>query len=104
MKVFLLLLFAFLFLLLSATPAALSSYPSPLPDALARHRRHHNRRHHHHRHASSSPPQLPFCFRVMRNHRYPVHPPPPSSPDDEIDPRYGVQKRLVPSGPNPLHN
>ncbi|CAN0896465.1 CLAVATA3/ESR (CLE)-related protein 9 [Linum grandiflorum] len=22
----------------------------------------------------------------------------------EIDPRYGVEKRLVPSGPNPLHN
>ncbi|KAJ8760903.1 hypothetical protein K2173_021941 [Erythroxylum novogranatense] len=24
--------------------------------------------------------------------------------DHEIDPRYGVEKRLVPSGPNPLHN
>ncbi|KAJ0436239.1 hypothetical protein HanIR_Chr17g0902391 [Helianthus annuus] len=23
---------------------------------------------------------------------------------EEIDPRYGVAKRLVPSGPNPLHN
>jgi hypothetical protein len=23
---------------------------------------------------------------------------------DEIDPRYGVQKRIVPTGPNPLHN
>ncbi|CAL1360279.1 unnamed protein product [Linum trigynum] len=23
---------------------------------------------------------------------------------EEIDPRYGVEKRLVPSGPNPLHN
>ncbi|CAH9147511.1 unnamed protein product [Cuscuta epithymum] len=22
----------------------------------------------------------------------------------EVDPRYGVDKRLVPSGPNPLHN
>lgn len=31
--------------------------------------------------------------------------PPPSPPSDhEIDPRYGVEKRLVPSGPNPLHN
>ncbi|KAJ8774655.1 hypothetical protein K2173_017101 [Erythroxylum novogranatense] len=30
----------------------------------------------------------------------------PRSPlgDHEIDPRYGVEKRLVPSGPNPLHN
>ncbi|XVF86059.1 hypothetical protein PTKIN_Ptkin17bG0170100 [Pterospermum kingtungense] len=24
--------------------------------------------------------------------------------DNEIDPRYGVEKRLVPSGPNPLHH
>lgn len=22
----------------------------------------------------------------------------------EIDPRYGVEKRLVPTGPNPLHH
>ncbi|CAA0833029.1 CLAVATA3/ESR (CLE)-related protein 13 [Striga hermonthica] len=27
---------------------------------------------------------------------------PPSG--NEIDPRYGVEKRLVPSGPNPLHH
>lgn len=31
-------------------------------------------------------------------------PPPPPPPPSEIDPRYGVEKRLVPSGPNPLHN
>ncbi|EOY02153.1 hypothetical protein QUC31_013413 [Theobroma cacao] len=24
--------------------------------------------------------------------------------DTEIDPRYGVEKRLVPTGPNPLHH
>ncbi|XWS33995.1 hypothetical protein CRYUN_Cryun21dG0001400 [Craigia yunnanensis] len=24
--------------------------------------------------------------------------------DNEIDPRYGVEKRLVPTGPNPLHH
>lgn len=23
---------------------------------------------------------------------------------DEVDPRYGVEKRLVPTGPDPLHN
>ncbi|RWR85507.1 CLE04 protein [Cinnamomum micranthum f. kanehirae] len=28
----------------------------------------------------------------------------PDSADGEIDPRYGVEKRLVPSGPNPLHH
>ncbi|CAL1392859.1 unnamed protein product [Linum trigynum] len=27
-----------------------------------------------------------------------------SSPPPEIDPRYGVDKRLVPTGPNPLHH
>ncbi|PVH38006.1 hypothetical protein PAHAL_5G148300 [Panicum hallii] len=30
--------------------------------------------------------------------------PPPSRDGEEIDPRYGVSKRLVPSGPNRLHN
>ncbi|KAJ6982593.1 hypothetical protein NC653_025644 [Populus alba x Populus x berolinensis] len=30
--------------------------------------------------------------------------PPPPPPPSEIDPIYGVEKRLVPSGPNPLHN
>ncbi|KDP41278.1 hypothetical protein JCGZ_15685 [Jatropha curcas] len=30
--------------------------------------------------------------------------PPPPPPASEIDPRYGVETRLVPSGPNPLHN
>nr|KJB80296.1 hypothetical protein B456_013G091800 [Gossypium raimondii] len=29
---------------------------------------------------------------------------PPWPEQDEIDPRYGVEKRLVPSWPNPLHN
>ncbi|KZV34688.1 hypothetical protein F511_00590 [Dorcoceras hygrometricum] len=30
--------------------------------------------------------------------------PPTQIGGDEIDPRYGVEKRLVPGGPNPLHN
>ncbi|CAL9081890.1 unnamed protein product [Musa textilis] len=34
----------------------------------------------------------------------PPQPPPPPPLGEEIDPRYGVQKRLVPTGPNPLHN
>ncbi|KAG9439781.1 hypothetical protein H6P81_019946 [Aristolochia fimbriata] len=65
--------------------------------------------------STTQPP--PFCFHVLRDvHQYysyyAVPPPAHSSSssssddggDDEIDPRYGVQKRLVPSGPNPLHN
>uniref|UniRef100_A0A803QQX5 Uncharacterized protein n=1 Tax=Cannabis sativa TaxID=3483 RepID=A0A803QQX5_CANSA len=36
----------------------------------------------------------------------PTPPPTPSGRfgSSTIDPRYGVEKRLVPSGPNPLHN
>ncbi|KAG6708630.1 hypothetical protein I3842_06G090900 [Carya illinoinensis] len=48
-----------------------------------------------------------LCFQLQRIHK--LHgsslPPPISSAQpNEIDPRYGVEKRLVPSGPNPLHN
>ncbi|TKY54944.1 CLAVATA3/ESR (CLE)-related protein 13 [Spatholobus suberectus] len=46
---------------------------------LHHHRRHHHRRHHH------------------RSHK-------PEPKATEIDPRYGVEKRLVPTGPNPLHH
>ncbi|RRT32291.1 hypothetical protein B296_00048595 [Ensete ventricosum] len=42
----------------------------------------HYRHHHHHRH------------RPHRHHH----------DSDEIDPRYGVEKRIVPMGPNPLHH
>jgi hypothetical protein len=34
----------------------------------------------------------------------PVALPPPGLGGEEIDVRYGVAKRLVPTGPNPLHN
>ncbi|KAL5723062.1 hypothetical protein ACHQM5_006506 [Ranunculus cassubicifolius] len=70
---------------------------------------------HHHYHYTNSvsfqyPP--PLCLQLQRKHHYtPRSPPHPSSPppplqnsDNEIDPRYGVEKRLVPTGPNPLHN
>ncbi|BAT76448.1 hypothetical protein VIGAN_01445100 [Vigna angularis var. angularis] len=46
----------------------------------------HNHHHHHHH----------------RRHRHRSHLPDPNQP--EIDPRYGVDKRLVPTGPNPLHH
>ncbi|CAH9119822.1 unnamed protein product [Cuscuta europaea] len=44
------------------------------------------------------------CYQLQIIHRCPSFQPPPSDSAEEIDPRYGVQKRLVPSGPNPLHN
>ncbi|KAG8654199.1 hypothetical protein MANES_05G108300v8 [Manihot esculenta] len=46
-------------------------------------------------------------FQRMNPQRLLAPPPPPTPPSslgEEIDPRYGVEKRLVPSGPNPLHN
>ncbi|WOH13389.1 hypothetical protein DCAR_0832899 [Daucus carota subsp. sativus] len=53
-----------------------------------------NQHHHHHHH------------RKHRHRRYSpglhVHSEPGAG--SEIDPRYGVEKRLVPSGPNPLHH
>jgi hypothetical protein len=43
--------------------------------------------------------------RHHHQHRAPVPQPPPGRDDgEEIDPRYGVSKRRVPTGPNPLHN
>ncbi|KAG6672813.1 hypothetical protein I3842_16G077600 [Carya illinoinensis] len=51
---------------------------------LLRHQHRHQHHHHHHR----------------RSHM-PVQPGPAGR---EIDPRYGVEKRLVPTGPNPLHH
>ncbi|CAJ2634901.1 unnamed protein product [Trifolium pratense] len=50
-------------------------------------RHHHSHRHHHDHH--------------HRSHM-PAHPHEPK--ETEIDPRYGVDKRLVPTGPNPLHH
>ncbi|MCL7050210.1 hypothetical protein MKW94_001855 [Papaver nudicaule] len=54
------------------------------------HHKHHGHHHHHH-------------------YYYNPEPPPPGGTNDnnnghEIDPRYGVEKRLVPTGPNPLHH
>ncbi|KAL4036114.1 hypothetical protein IC575_004838 [Cucumis melo] len=43
---------------------------------------HHHRHHHHHHHHRADSPEV----------------------GAEIDPRYGVEKRLVPTGPNPLHH
>ncbi|KAG7032247.1 CLAVATA3/ESR (CLE)-related protein 10, partial [Cucurbita argyrosperma subsp. argyrosperma] len=46
-----------------------------------------------------------LCIHLYRvyQHHLPVHVPQMLT-HNGIDPRYGVEKRLVPSGPNPLHN
>ncbi|PAN18697.1 hypothetical protein PAHAL_3G219300 [Panicum hallii] len=49
----------------------------------------HHRRHNHNHHHRPEPVPLP---------------PPGRGGGEEIDVRYGVAKRLVPTGPNPLHN
>ncbi|KAK8916696.1 CLAVATA3/ESR (CLE)-related protein 12 [Platanthera zijinensis] len=57
---------------------------------------HHSRRSHHHRHSRSAPSSADFKPNVTVG----------AGVDDgnEIDPRYGVEKRFVPCGPNPLHH
>ncbi|XP_038707248.1 CLAVATA3/ESR (CLE)-related protein 9 [Tripterygium wilfordii] len=62
---------------------------------------------HHHMHSCREkmyPRSLCIRFQSINNKHLPPPPPPDFHHDDEIDPRYGVEKRLVPSGPNPLHN
>lgn len=69
---------------------------SPSPSGHHRHPHHHHQhQHHHHHHAG----------RRRWNRRQGTIPPPSAAGEAEaVDPRYGVQKRLVPSGPNPLHH
>ncbi|KAE8661439.1 CLAVATA3/ESR (CLE)-related protein 9 [Hibiscus syriacus] len=52
----------------------------------------------------SRPQQRSSCFRPQRIHNRHPFPTPQADKLDGIDPRYGEEKRLVPSGPNPLHN
>ncbi|KAI3953766.1 hypothetical protein MKW98_017590 [Papaver atlanticum] len=73
------------------------------------HHHHPHQRHddHHHyvanSHSSSQDKLFSLCPQLQRKHNYYTLPPPLQN-GDEIDPRYGVAKRLVPTGPNPLHN
>ncbi|KAK4423698.1 CLAVATA3/ESR (CLE)-related protein 9 [Sesamum alatum] len=66
------------------------------------------RRHHHSCHpitTTQPPPPAAISLQLQRIRHSPVPPfPPPRDGGNEIDPRYGVEKRFVPSGPNPLHN
>ncbi|KAL0695380.1 hypothetical protein Bca4012_062560 [Brassica carinata] len=52
----------------------------------------------------SRPYARSMCLELERIHRSSRKQPLVPLPPPEIDPRYGVDKRLVPSGPNPLHN
>ncbi|KAL7132736.1 hypothetical protein ABFS83_12G093800 [Erythranthe nasuta] len=101
-----------LFILAASTAAAAAATPSPISQS-----RHNNnnmmtlmrvgRRQNscHPISAAQLPPAIRLHLQRLRHCGPPFPPPPPPPPDDdEIDPRYGVEKRLVPSGPNPLHN
>lgn len=86
----------------TTTYQASSSYTFIARRALAsKFDRLHRHRHHHHRH-HSHPVGLESNSRMGLD----VVPASLSPVDDgnEIDPRYGVEKRLVPTGPNPLHH
>ncbi|XP_062221167.1 protein FON2 SPARE1-like [Phragmites australis] len=62
------------------------------------HHRHQHHRHHHHQHD-----QHHHHHHAGRWNRQGI-PPSVATNGEGIDPRYGVQKRLVPTGPNPLHH
>ncbi|CAN7094205.1 CLAVATA3/ESR (CLE)-related protein 9 [Brassica rapa] len=108
---FLILLLLFVLLLLSTSLTAEDNRPTSRNFPYRTHR--HVPSVHHPYHVSphgscdsfSRPYARSMCLELQRIHRnsrkqpFSLPPPPP-----EIDPRYGVDKRLVPSGPNPLHN
>ncbi|KAE8707341.1 CLAVATA3/ESR (CLE)-related protein 9 [Hibiscus syriacus] len=52
----------------------------------------------------SRPQQRSLCFRLQRIHNRQPFPTPQADKLDGIDPTHGEEKRLVPSGTNPLHN
>lgn len=60
----------------------------------------HHHQHHHNR--FSRPPTKSLSYKDPSRHRR-NDPHSPLRPD-EIDPRFGIDKRQVPGGPNPLHN
>ncbi|KAG1366810.1 hypothetical protein COCNU_13G006000 [Cocos nucifera] len=96
---------AILFLLTSRIPLFMASSPHEAPLAhLCKHYHFFHYHHHQHHEWNSLPPvhRLPsWCLHIPRGR---FGPPPQPPPLKEIDPRYGVDKRLVPTGPNPLHN
>ncbi|PSS28817.1 CLE10p like [Actinidia chinensis var. chinensis] len=79
-----------------------SSSAQVLPNPKSRETSSSQSRHHHCHHIPRSCNTMCYYNLPRIPHGPPLSPPLP--PIDEIDPRYGVEKRLVPSGPNPLHN
>ncbi|KAM0924144.1 hypothetical protein ACQ4PT_005119 [Festuca glaucescens] len=57
-------------------------------------RHHHHHQHHHHHHQQHRRPQGKWNWQGL----------PPSAAANGGDPRYDAEKRLVPTGPNPLHH
>ncbi|OVA14107.1 hypothetical protein BVC80_1787g197 [Macleaya cordata] len=49
-------------------------------------------------------PRLKIEYLARFSSRLSAVSPSPDSSKNDIDPIYGVSKRLVPGGPNPLHN
>ncbi|OAY59399.1 hypothetical protein MANES_01G029500v8 [Manihot esculenta] len=98
----LLFIFSFLFLLLFVISSA-ANLPNPTSPAVSSSRN--NRQPLFCGSFSRKSSTRSLCIHFHRmNPQVLVPPPPTSPPSEEIDPRYGVEKRLVPSGPNPLHN
>ncbi|XP_038972687.1 CLAVATA3/ESR (CLE)-related protein 9-like [Phoenix dactylifera] len=88
---------------LSEASSSHEAFSGPLCDR----RLHHRCSYHHHVENSCSTwhPPPSWCLPFPRGRLPPPpQPPPPPPMEEEIDPRYGVEKRLVPTGPNPLHN
>ncbi|XP_021910527.1 CLAVATA3/ESR (CLE)-related protein 10-like [Carica papaya] len=74
-----------------------------------------SRTHHQYRYSCDSFPRggrsRSLCIQLQRAHQHRLlRRPPPSSASSSIDesvnidPRYAMENRVVPSGPNPLHN
>uniref|UniRef100_A0A0E0JZ74 FON2 SPARE1 n=1 Tax=Oryza punctata TaxID=4537 RepID=A0A0E0JZ74_ORYPU len=78
---------------------AVASFDASSPSSLTTTDHHHPDRHHHH-----------HTHHGHRHHRGHDRwnrdgvPPTAAGQGEEVDPRFGVQKRLVPTGPNPLHH
>ncbi|CAN6350958.1 unnamed protein product [Urochloa humidicola] len=74
--------------------AAETSFDAAAYSSTDDHHHHHHHRHHHHHQRHQH----------HRWNRQGIIPPSAVGNGEEIDPRYGVQKRMVPTGPNPLHH